>query len=97
MARPLTKLAWLIVGGTIALATIWAFNNAESDVQLACSQADSRPRTYECVDAQTGEVVLLTCSWVPSGGKYSAGPLKKMNLRAIPPNCSEQAEEEATD
>ncbi len=96
MARPLTKLAWLIVGGTIALATIWAFNNAESDVQLACSQADSRPRTYECVDAQTGEVVLLTCSSV-SSGKPSIGLPKKMNLRAIPPNCSEQAEEEATD
>ena len=96
MVHPRTKLAWLFVGGTIALATIWAFNNAESEVQLACKQADTGdvgPRRYECVDEQTGEVVSLTCSSV-SGGKTSVGLPKKMSLRAIPPNCSEQAEEE---
>jgi hypothetical protein len=96
MAHPLTKLAWLCVGGTIALAGIWTSNNAESDLQLTCSQADSRPRIYECADAHTGEVVSLHCSSV-SAGRRSVGMPKKMNLRAIPPNCSEQAEEEATD
>ena len=58
MVHPRTKLAWLFVGGTIALATIWAFNNAESEVQLACKQADTGdvgPRRYECVDEQTGQ------------------------------------------
>jgi len=46
MMHPLTKLAWLFVGGTIALAIIWALNNAEPEVQLACKQTDtseSRP------------------------------------------------------
>ena len=93
MMHPLTRLAWLCVGGTIALVTILVFNNAESGVQLACNQADSQHRFYECLDAQTGEFVLLYCSRV-YGGKYSVGMPKKMNLRAIPPNCSEQAEEE---
>jgi hypothetical protein len=95
MMHPLTNLAWLFVGGAIALATIWASNNAEPEVQLACKQTDtseSRPRRYECVEAQTGEVVLLTCYSV--GGNASLGLPKKINLRAIPPNCSELVEEE---
>lgn len=96
MAHPLTKFAWGCVGGTIALAAIWAFKNAESDVHLFCGQADSRPRIYECVDAQTGELVLLYCSAIP-GGRYSVGMPKKVNLRAIPSNCSEQAEDRGTD
>ena len=57
MVRPLTKLAWLFVGGTMALATIWAFNNAESEVQLACKQTDTGdggPRRYECLYERTG-------------------------------------------
>ena len=96
MMQPLIKLAWLFVGGTIALAIVWALNNAESEVQLACEQTntnESRPRLYECVAAQTGEVVLLTCYSV-RGGKSSVSLPKKMNLRAIPPNCSELVEEE---
>lgn len=96
MMHPLTKLAWLFVGGTIALAIIWALNNAEPEVQLACKQTDtneSRPRRYECVDAQTGEVVLRTLNSV-RGGKGSVSLPKKMNLGAIPPNCSELVEEE---
>jgi hypothetical protein len=96
MMHPLTKLAWLFVGGTIALAIIWALNNAEPEVQLACKQTDtseSRPRRYECVDAQTGEVWLLTCYSV-RGGTGSVSLPKKINLRAIPPNCSELVEEE---
>jgi hypothetical protein len=96
MMHPLTKLAWLFVGGTIALAIIWALNNAEPEVQLACKQTDTsdrRPRRYECVEAQTDEVWLLTCYSV-RGGKGSVSLPKKMNLRAIPPNCSELVEEE---
>ena len=96
MMHHLTKLAWLFVGGTIALAIICALNNAEPEVQLACKQTDtseSRPRRYECVDAQTGEVLLLTCYSV-SGGTGSVSLPKKMNLRAIPPNCSKLVEEE---
>ena len=96
MMHPLTKLAWVFVGGTIALAIIWALNNAEPEVQLACKQTDtseSRPRRYECVDAKTDEVVLRTLNSV-RGGKGSVSLPKKMNLRAIPPNCSELVEEE---
>ena len=96
MAHPLTMLAWGCVGGTIVLAAIWASNKPEPEVQLACKQMDtneSGPFTglYECVDAQTGEVVLLTCNSV-SAGKHSASLPKKMKLRAIPFNCSEQGE-----
>ena len=96
MVHPLTKLAWLSVGGTIALAIVWALNNAEPEVQLACKQTDtdgSRPRLYECVETQTGAVVLLTCHFV-SCGRGSLSLPKTMNLRAIPPNCSELVEEE---
>ena len=96
MAHPLTMLAWGCVGGTIMLAANWAFDNAEPEVQLACEQTDTDERgpvtrLYECVDAQTGEVVLLTCNSV-SAGKHSASLPKKMKLRAIPFNCSEQGE-----
>ena len=78
------------------LAANWAFDNAEPEVQLACEQTDtdeSGPvtRLYECVDAQTGEVVLLTCNSV-SAGKHSASLPKKMKLRAIPFNCLKQGE-----
>lgn len=96
MAHPLTMFAWGCVGGTIALASIWAFNNAEPELQLACKQTntdESGPftRLYECVDAQTEEVVLLTYNSV-SAGECSASLPKKMKLRAIPFNCSEQGE-----
>ncbi len=90
MSHPLTRLAWLCVGGTIALATIWSLKNAEPEVQLDCKLA-SDPKTpllYECVDTQTGEVILLTCRRV-AGLRYSTGLLEQMTLRAIPPNCSE--------
>jgi hypothetical protein len=96
MTHPLTMFAWGCVGGTTVLAAIRAFNNAEPEVQLACEQTDtdeSGPftRFYECVDAQTGEVVLLACNSV-SAGKHSASLPKKMKLRAIPFNCSERGE-----
>ena len=94
MAHPLTKFAWVCVGGTIALAAIWTFNNAEPDVQLACKLANNSemPSLYECTDTRTGEVILLTCERV-AGVRYSISLLKQMTLRVIPPNCSEQAEE----
>ena len=94
MAHPLTKFAWVCVGGTIALATIWSLKNAEPEVQLACKLANNPeiPSLYECTDTQTGEVILLTCRRV-AGLRYSNGLLGQMTLRAIPSNCSEQTEE----
>ena len=92
----LARRAWLFVGETIALAIVWALKKSEPEGQLAGKQTDtseSRPRRYECVDAQTGEVWLLTCYSV-RGGTGSVSLPKKMNLRAIPPNCSELVEEE---
>ena len=98
MVHLLTKFAWACVGGTIVLAANWTFNNAKPELQLVCERTDndeSGPltRLYECVNAQTGEVVLLTCNSV-SAGKYSASLPKKMRLRAIPFNCSEQVEKD---
>ena len=80
MAHPLKMFAWKCVGGAIVPAAIWAFYNAEPEVQLACEQTDRDEsgftRLYECVDAQTGEVVLLTCNSVPAR-KHSASLPKK--------------------
>jgi len=52
-----------------------------------------RPSLYERVDTQTDRVVLLNCKPV-SAGRYSTYLLKRMALRAMSPNCSEQVEEE---